>query len=50
MAWAAMAGHADVVLSLLRAGAVKDVTDQQGRTAMVHASENGHQEIVNTLS
>ena len=46
---AALAGHADMVRELVRAGAALDLQDKQQRTALMKAARNGHTEVVEAL-
>ena len=46
---AAYGGHVDVVSSLLKAGANKDLASDNGSTALMKASSAGHSEVVNLL-
>ena len=47
--WAAFTGHTNIVQMLILAGANAQARDNQGMTALMIASEAGHQEVVNIL-
>ncbi len=43
---AAAMGYAEVVLSLLRQGALPDIPDMEGRTPLMYAQQQGHEALV----
>ena len=47
---AAKTGHKEVVKLLLEKGATLDLTDFTGRTALDHAKQNRHPDVVRLLS
>ncbi|MDC4227773.1 MAG: ankyrin repeat domain-containing protein [Candidatus Manganitrophus sp.] len=46
---AATHGHMEIVSLLIARGAQIDAADDMGKTALVHARERGHREIVHLL-
>ena len=46
---ASMRGHAKVVAELVRRGADRSLSDEEGKTALDYARENSHEEVVNQL-
>jgi ankyrin repeat protein len=47
---AAFTGATPAAQALLKHGARLDATDKQGRTALAHAEQRGHAEIVKLLT
>lgn len=47
--WAAKKNYPEIVKMLIDSGADNNITDKNGKTALMYAEENGHQEIINLL-
>ncbi len=50
LSWAAMRGHEGVVKPLLTVGAAVDAEDKNRRTALLLATNNGHENVIKLLT
>ena len=47
--WAAKKNYPEIVKMLIDSGADNNITDKNGKTALMYAEENGYQEIIRIL-